>query len=215
MDFTLIYLFFLGATLSFLGTIPLGPINLSVVNATIKYHISAAFWMAGGAAVVEIVNSFIALYCNAYVKQIYDTGIWTRLITAFLFIALGVFFFLQKKKPRPQEVNAQKSNHHFIKGIGVAMLNLQAIPFWIYIFASLKSLHPGGFGPQMPASEIFWLLMGVALGKFLALAGFGWLSQQIEKKASRLQMYMNKIIACILMTIGIVQALRTFLDVDM
>ncbi len=211
MDFTLIYLFFLGATLSFLGTIPLGPINLSVVDATIKYHIRAAFWMAGGAALVEICNSFIALYCNTYISQVIDKGIWTRLVTAIFFLIFGLIIFFKKNRSGANEEVVQKSNHHFLKGIGVALLNLQAIPFWIYIFATLKSLHPGGFGPQMAISEICWLLMGVASGKFMALIGFGWLSQLIKQRANSIQGYMNKIIGCILIIIGVVQAFRAII----
>ncbi|GJM32451.1 MAG: hypothetical protein DHS20C18_14520 [Saprospiraceae bacterium] len=211
MDFTLLYLFLFGGSLSFLGTIPLGPINLSIVDTTIKYHIRAAIWVALGATVVEICNSFIALYCNTYVHQILETGFWTRLVTAILFLLFGSIFFFRENKVHPEMENDKKRNHHFLLGIGVALLNLQSIPYWIYFFSALKNLHPGGFGLHMQVAEIIWLLLGIASGKFFALLCFGWLSQLIKSRVNSIRLYMNKIIGGVLIIIGIVQAFRAFI----
>lgn len=61
MGISPVFVLLIGWLASFTGTLPLGPINLSVVEVTVNRSFRAAIWLSVAAALVEIFQSLLAL----------------------------------------------------------------------------------------------------------------------------------------------------------
>lgn len=198
-------LFLVGWLASFLGTLPFGPINLSVVSRTVKESLRAGLWFAFAAAIVEILQSFIALHCSTYISQYLNSSPWIKWTTATLFVLIGLFFMLKKEKEKDVAEMKEKKDNNFLAGILISVLNFQAIPFWIFVLTYLDmSLHIR-IDASVSLLGIALFLVGVSSGKFAALALFGFASQRVKGRVHQLKYLMNKIIGTILMLIGIFQ----------
>lgn len=198
-------LFLVGWLASFLGTLPFGPINLSVVSRTVKESLRAGLWFAFAAAIIEIFQSFIALHCSAFISQYLESSPWVKWTTATLFILIGLFFILKKEKEKIISEKPAKKDNNFLAGVFISILNFQAIPFWIFVLTYLDMSHHIRIDASLSLLGIALFLIGVSTGKFAALALFGFASQRVKGRVHQLKYLMNKIIGTILMLIGIFQ----------
>lgn len=204
-------IFFLSMLASIAGTLPFGPINLSVVNTTINRSWRAAFHFSIAAALIEIPQSFIAIRFNPMVQQLLQHNVWVKSFVVVFFMGIGLVFFCRKPL-KEGEKKAKLKNNDFINGLLVSIANPQAIPFWIFILAFLKSAEYLDISDHPPLYFLCLFLSGVACGKLLTLLFYAFLSQLIVKRAAFVSQWMNKIIGVILMGIGLVQGMRQMLE---
>jgi threonine/homoserine/homoserine lactone efflux protein len=203
-------IFFLSMLASIAGTLPFGPINLSVVDTTINRSWRAAFHFSIAAALIEIPQSFIAIRFNPTVQQLLQHNVWVKSFVVVFFVGIGLVFFL-RKPINEGEKKAKSKNNDFINGLLVSIANPQAIPFWIFILAFLKSAEYLDISDHPPLYFLCLFLSGVACGKLLTLLFYAFLSQLIVRRAAFISQWMNKIIGVILMGIGLVQGMRQML----
>ena len=203
-------IFFLSMLASIAGTLPFGPINLSVVDTTINRSWRAAFHFSIAAALIEIPQSFIAIRFNPTVQQLLQHNVWVKSFVVVFFVGIGLIFFL-RKPINEGEKKAKSKNNDFINGLLVSIANPQAIPFWIFILAFLKSAEYLDISDHPPLYFLCLFLSGVACGKLLTLLFYAFLSQLIVRRAAFISQWMNKIIGVILMGIGLVQGMRQML----
>jgi threonine/homoserine/homoserine lactone efflux protein len=203
-------IFFLSMLASIAGTLPFGPINLSVVDTTINRSWRAAFHFSIAAALIEIPQSFIAIRFNPTVQQLLQHNVWVKSFVVVFFVGIGLVFFL-RKPINEGEKKAKSKNNDFINGLLVSIANPQAIPFWIFILAFLKSAEYLDISDHPPLYFLCLFLSGVACGKLLTLLFYAFLSQLIVRRAAFFSQWMNKIIGVILMGIGLVQGMRQML----
>lgn len=206
MDFSLLMVFVVAGLASFLGTLPFGPINLSVVDTTLNRSLRAALRFSMAAALVEIVQSWIAVRFSWTVGRLLTESPAVKLGAFLLFLSLGVFFFL--KKNRDGATANIRHRGDFLKGLIISFLNPQAIPFWIAVLTYLDSYEILHLDTHSPFRLVVAFLLGVSVGKFAALALFGFLSQRIAHHSGLLARWINKIIGLILFGIALLQVLQ-------
>lgn len=199
---------FLAAWLaSFLGTLPFGPVNLSVVDTTIRQSFRAGLWFSAAAAIVEIGQSFVALHFNHSISAYLDSHIWAKVFTAFVFLGIGLAFMLRRNQAGlPRRKWSQ--NSHFARGLFVALLNPQAIPFWIFVLAYFENSQYMHLSSHHSLQIVLAFFLGVSLGKLGALMLFGLLGQAISRRSHLIQGWMNKAVGGILIGIGLLQGLQ-------
>lgn len=205
----MIYLshFILGFFSSYLGTIPPGPINLSVVDATIKQSLKVARIMAFGAALVEILQCIVALNFGLLVIDTIDNSPYIRISIFVIFVLIGLLFFFKKEyqtKPKDEEKKKKQNASTFIKGAIIGALNPQAIPFYVFFLALYRSL--GWFVFEL--DTVLFFVIGISLGKFLSLLSYAYLSRIIVKRVSSLSLWINKILGVVLIIIGLMQIVK-------
>lgn len=191
---------------SFLGSLPFGPINLVMIETTLKNSLRAGVPFAIAAATVEMGQSLVALYGSVFINQLIQSGPWFKLFGFFVFLMLGLVFFFKKSQETAPE-GRRLSNNHFLKGLMVAFLNPQAIPFWVIMLAFLHSAQLMNINAHSSFAVVFAFLLGAALGKLCALVLFGILSQRIIYKISIVRNHLNRIIGIILIAIGMFQGI--------
>jgi threonine/homoserine/homoserine lactone efflux protein len=197
--------FLFGLLGSFLGGVAFGPINLSVVELTLRKDMRSATRFIVAAAIVEIFQAYIAiLFGKLIARSIEEIPEFKLLVIAFFFF-LGFFFMLKKNKPEA-EVKNSKGGSTFVNGLIVAILNPQTIPYWVFVLAYLKSSD----SIHLESWNFVLFLIGVSGGKFIILSLYSYLSDYIKKRISNLDVYVSKGIGGLLLTIGLIQAINYF-----
>ena len=130
--------FLLAFGFSFIGSIPPGAINLSVIQYSIEDKINAAIRFSIASALVEFPYALIALLFSEFLLSTDVILNNIKLISTSLILVLAIintysYLFPSKK------VNINKSMG-FRKGLLISIFNPLAIPFWIGVSAFLLNL---------------------------------------------------------------------------
>ena len=199
MENPLLYLF-VGSLACLLGTIPFGPINLAVVKTTVDYDRRSGIEIAFAASIIEIFQALIAICFGIVISSFLDANVFVKFFLAFVFIALAIFIFTRKPKPTlEKEENRPASFFH--NGLIVAGLNPQAVPFWIFALATISQY----FEFQYMGITLVGFLLGVFIGKFVALYGFVIASTYLKAHLQESSTLVNRLLAAILLFIGLSQ----------
>lgn len=206
MTISAISVLFISWIVSFLGSLPFGPINLVMIDTTLKNSFRSAFPFAIAAAMVEMGQSLVALQGSVLINQFIASGPWFKIFGFIIFLILGLAFFFKKNREHSKKERSFHNNH-FLKGFVVAFLNPQAIPFWVIMLAFLHSTQMMNVDAQSPWMIVTAFLFGAALGKLCALILFGILSQRIIYRMAIIRANLNRIIGIILIGIGMFQGI--------
>ncbi len=197
--------FLFGFIGSFLGGVAFGPINLSVVDITLKKNFSSALRFSFAAALVEIGQATIAIMFGKLISRKIEEFPELKLIVIAFFLLLGLFFIFKKDNPKA-DISTESKRSTFLNGIVVAILNPQTIPYWIFVLAYLKSANV----LYLKSWHMVLFLVGVSIGKFIILGIYGYLSEHIKRHTTNLNVYVSKGIGGLLIVVGVIQAIKYF-----
>ena len=192
--------FMVGMLACLLGTIPFGPINLTVVKTTVDYDRRRGTEVAVAAAIVEIFEALIAISFGMVISSFLESNSLLKLLLAAVFIALAVFIFTRKPRPTLQD-NRDEQQSFFRKGLLIAALNPQAVPFWIFALATISQ----NVIFEYEGIYLLAFLAGVFLGKMIALYGFVLGSHYLKTHLAESSLLVNRILAGVLLFIGLSQ----------
>lgn len=189
--------------LSFIGSLPFGMINMTVAHTAIRKGMPHALATAIGAALVELVQVFVALkftwlfHENAMVERIF------QMVAMVAFLAGGIYFlFFAKSKPSVSELETPgKRRGDFFKGMFVSSLNLMVIPYWIF-YATLLSAN-NLLVKDNPHVLVFSI--GTFFGTFSLLACYALLGAKILSRSEQITKWVNKFIGALLVGFGLFQ----------
>lgn len=184
----------------FIGTIPFGPINLAVVKTTVDHHRGGGMQVAFAASLVEVVQALIAISFGMLISAFLDSNVAIKFALSIVFIALAAFIYTRKPRPA-MEPQARRSPSFFVNGLLIAGLNPQAVPFWIFALATISQYFTFRYEGVLLAG----FLAGVFLGKLVALTGFAVASSYLKAHLSESSLLVNRLLAAILLFIGLSQ----------
>jgi threonine/homoserine/homoserine lactone efflux protein len=120
-----------GMFISFLGTLPMGTLNISAMQISISDGYKPALLFSIGALLVEVVYVRLTLVAMSWFRQhtrLLKTMEW---ITLVIIIALAISSFYTATHPSVR-ANPILSNtlHRFWLGAGMSAVNPLQIPFW-------------------------------------------------------------------------------------
>jgi L-lysine exporter family protein LysE/ArgO len=199
MENPFLYLF-VGFLACLLGTIPFGPINLAVVKTTIDYDRRSGIEIAFAASTIESLQALIAICFGALISSFLDANVFVKFFLAFVFIALAIFIFTRKPEPTLKKQQSRPVSF-FRNGLIIAGLNPQAVPFWIFALATIGQY----FEFQYMGLTLAGFLLGVFIGKFVALYGFVVASTYLKTHLQESSTVVNRLLAGILLFIGLSQ----------
>ena len=188
-----------------MGGVAFGPINLSVVELTLKRSIKSALRFILAASLVELFLAYIAiLFGKLIARSIEEIPEYKLLVIIFFFI-IGLAFLLKKDKPK-SELPEDNKGSSLLNGFLVAILNPQTIPYWIFVLAYLKSSN----AIHLQSWYFILFLIGVSGGKFMILMLYSYLSEYIKNRVANIDVYVSKGVGCLLILIGLIQAINYF-----
>ncbi|HJO12851.1 MAG TPA: LysE family transporter, partial [Gammaproteobacteria bacterium] len=194
----------------FVGTIPFGPINLTVVKTTVDLNKTRGLEVALAASLVEILEALVAISFGAVISIYLESSLSIRLFIAIAFIALGIIVLTRKSRVDPINDSAVEPDYtvsQFKKGLIVAALNPQAIPFWVFALAAISQY----FVFEYVGIYLIGFLAGVFAGKLIALYGFIIASNYLKTHVQQSSLMVNRLLGGILILIGISQAWNVLL----
>ncbi|MEM7109088.1 MAG: LysE family transporter [Bacteroidota bacterium] len=161
------FIFILGFTFSFIGSIPPGTINLSVLQLSLEGHKPAALRFALAAAVFELPYAYLAVTF----EELITTSPWIeanfRLLAALVMLTLGTITITSHLRKTPQTMQSEVKKYGFRKGVVLSILNPLAIPFWIGVTAYLK--HQGWLALNSLFDTLGYIF-AISMGTFSLLA---------------------------------------------
>lgn len=199
MENPFLYLF-VGFLACLLGTIPFGPINLAVVKTTLDYDRRSGIEIALAASIIEMLQALIAIFFGMLISSFLDENVFVKFFLAFIFIALAIFIFTRKPEPT-LEKEPSRPLSFFRNGLIIAGLNPQAVPFWIFALATISQY----FEFQYMGLTLIGFLLGVFIGKLVALYGFVVASTYLKAHLQESSTVVNRLLATILLFIGLSQ----------
>lgn len=159
---------------SFIGTIPPGTLNLTVIQLGLNQRIDAAWRMAFAAALIEYPYAWVAVGFQDFLSQSLEFRHHFHLISGFVMVALGVINLWASSKRSTFLQRFEASG--FRKGIVLSLLNPLAIPFWMAMTAYLKTY---GWLNLSDRYEVQAYLIGVCTGTLVLLMSVAFLAGKV------------------------------------
>jgi threonine/homoserine/homoserine lactone efflux protein len=156
--------FSLAFIFSFLGSIPPGTLNVTMMQLGLDHRLDVARRFALACAIVEYPYAWLAvefkslLISSPYIEE------HIELLVAVVMVLLGAFnFWSSGSQSKFSEAFHQSG---FRRGVVLSILNPLALPYWIGITAYLESMR--WISLTSPFAKHAYLL-GVSLGAFVLL----------------------------------------------
>jgi threonine/homoserine/homoserine lactone efflux protein len=205
--FAAFIIFLLTAIISFIGSVQLGPVNITVIRTSVQKHYTSAVFIGLGGALPELIYSAIALKGSEFLAQ-YPFIINTMLLICIpVFILVGIYLIYNNSKIKfnnQHDLQAPKSILKSIAvGLGIGLLNPMLLPFWIVV---LSTYHQYELMVIPSYLNNIAFIIGTAMGAFLLqylLVHF--LKKFNEKFENKLRKYANLVTAWMFILLGIFQ----------
>jgi threonine/homoserine/homoserine lactone efflux protein len=167
-----LYVFFLGFFFSFIGSIPPGTLNVTILQLSLQNKIDIATRFAFAVAIIEYPYAWIGVQFEYWLTSSPMVVENFQLIAAIVMTTLAVFN-LWPSKESPTGLAKKFSESGFRRGIALSILNPMAIPYWMGFTAYLKAqgwislsttglLHSYVFGTSVGALALLLLLINFA-----------------------------------------------------
>lgn len=195
--------FGLGFFACLLALLPLGLVNLSVIDTTINSNSKNARLVSFGAAFTEVFFAAIAIFIGFKVKDFFIENTLVKFFVLLVFTASALYFYFRKQNYKTQEISNSK---FFLKGFTLNLISLQVFSFWliaVFYFFSEKWIKMN--------SMVIALIFGIFIGKVFTLEFYIFLTKKIQNKIAILPKYTNKFMALIFSILSIIQILRIVL----
>ncbi len=131
------YVFFLGFIFSFIGSIPPGTLNVSILQIALQRKVGIATRFALAVAIIEYPYAWIGVQFEYWITSSPMIIENFQLIVAVVMTSLGIFNLLPSRQPTGFAKKFNESG--FRRGLILSVLNPMAIPYWMGFTAYLKA----------------------------------------------------------------------------
>lgn len=199
--------------MSFIGSIPLGAINLTSLQIYLHRDLKSVVYFSFAASAIEFVYSFFAIKGESLITSNSSLDLFFKYITVIVLFILGIVSVFSKNKTFSKTTIKHASNNNyphynfiaFRKGLTLGILNPLAIPFWIVM---INVLEKQNLVHSVEPMEIFSIMLGVGLGGWLCIICFTYIVGRIIEKRELELTLVNKIIGFLFIGLGTFQLLK-------
>lgn len=198
-------LFFTAWLISFLGALPIGTLNTSVANYTLKGDIFSAVKFGAGAIFVEVILVRIALALIdklAPLKRLFQfLSIFLCLLIFYLAYESLIAAFHMKNFQDSLPVVSMKP---FYSGLALSLLNPLHLPFWLAWTAVLKTR--GILTYKTAALNVY--IAAIGCGTFCAFIIYGFAGNYLMDLFKAQHNLINWTLGATLLLTGIIQSYK-------
>ncbi|MGY5351575.1 LysE family transporter [Wenyingzhuangia sp. IMCC45533] len=188
----MILFFISGLILAFLGALPLGTVNLAVINNSILNKKKAITRISIAAGFSEVAIALLAyLYGKMILKTITNNVVLQYAMVVILF-GLAIYFFV-KRDQTPKSNRIKISD--FAKGLLLGIANPSVWVYWVIAISLLETKVLTQYGYHFSTVHLINFFMAIYLGKIFALLLYGKIGKKINRTKSS---YKNTIIGSLL-----------------
>ena len=192
--------------ISFLGSLPLGTLNVAAMQIGIQESLLDAMYFSFGSLLVEMVYVRLSLVGIDWVRKQQRLMKAMEWITLGIIVALAVGSFIAATKSggAGKNVMLQNNMHRFLLGMFMCAINPVQIPFWFgwsTVLFSKKILEPVS---RQYNSYIVGIGLGTLAGNCVFIFGGKWMVQKIANS----QQYLNWVIGGIFALTAVIQLIK-------
>lgn len=191
--------FFTGLIVSFLGTLPLGVLNITIMDVSVKKGMNPALRFALACALVELVYSYISVQLAKSIIEFPALRPATELIATITLLGMGIFYI---RKQNSLAASKQKTVSPFYLGTVLSILNVVAFPFWILYTTLLQGKGIVGLSQH---SLIIIYVIGISVGTIAGLLPFAYASRFLTRIITVHQHRMDRMIGLLFMFLSACQ----------
>jgi threonine/homoserine/homoserine lactone efflux protein len=203
----LVRIFLTGLFISFLGSLPLGTLNIAAMQIAISDGVMQAFLFSLGSLTAEIVYVRISLIAMDWVRKQQRLFKILEWVTFAIVLALAISSFYVAMNPSVEEnVILSSSVNRFLLGLFMSAVNPVQIPFWFgwsTVLFTKKILEP-------KASNYNSYIIGIGLGTLFGNALFIFGGRLIADKITNNQSILNWIIGGIFAITALIQLYKMY-----
>ena len=168
--------FFVGAIVSFIGSIPPGTLNILVLQLGLQSKLKAALRFALAVAIIEYPYAWAAVTFEGWITSSTVVQENFKLLAAIVMTVLGIIGLWTARKP-PAAASGGLMQSGFRRGLILSILNPQAIPWWIGMVAYLKAQ---GWIMLNTGLRLHSFVLGTAIGTFALLTLLAFMSLKLS-----------------------------------
>ena len=201
----LIKIFFTGMLVSFLGSLPLGTLNVAAMQISISDGIVSAMLFSAGSLLVEIVYVRLSLVAMDWVRKQEKLFRLLEYLTLLIVITLAVFSFYAALHPgEKKNIVLSSTLPKFLLGAAMCAVNPVQIPFWFGWSTVLFSKNI-----LKPKNSFYNLyIVGIGLGTLMGNCVFIFGGKYIVEKLNTNQSILNWVIGGIFALTAVIQLIR-------
>jgi threonine/homoserine/homoserine lactone efflux protein len=171
----------LGCFISFLGSLPLGSLNVAAMQVYVAEGFLNALQFSVGVMLVEVAYVRVSLVAMAWIlrhKMLFRIMEW---ITVLLFIGLAIGSFLAASDTNADQTLLLNNNiNRFLLGVFLCAINPAQIPFWFLWSTTLMSSKKLEPVPIQFNLYCIGIGMGTLLGEGVYMFGGKWLIERFN-----------------------------------
>src|SRR5215467_1445551 len=191
---SLVRIFFTGMFISFLGSLPLGTLNVAAMQISISDGYTQALLFSLGSLLVEMIYVRVSLVGMDWIRKQKNIFRILEWVTLLIVVALAVSSFYAALHPKTEKnIILSSTLPKFVLGATMCAVNPVQIPFWFgwsTVLFTKKVLLPKN-------SHYNFYIIGIGIGTFIGNCVFIFGGQLIAAKLRSNQNILNWVIGCI------------------
>lgn len=203
--------FFWGMIVSFLGSLPLGTLNVAAMQISVQENIRNAIYFSLGNLLVEMIYVRVSLVGINWIRRQKKIFRWMEWISLAIVVALAVGSFIAAMQPhQAKNVMLDNNINRFLLGVMLSAVSPMQIPFWFgwstVLFTKNILLPRNSFYN----SYIIGIGLGTLSGNCVFIFGGKWIVQKLNGNQS----LMNWIIGGIFAATAIIFLIKILMNKD-
>lgn len=207
----LVKVFFWGMIVSFLGTLPLGTLNVAAMQISVQESVINAVYFSLGSLLTEMIYVRVSLVGINWIRKRKILLKWMEWITLAIVLALAAGSFIAAThEHHAKNIMLNNNMHRFLLGVLLSSITPMQIPFWFgwsTVLFSKKILQPKN-------SFYNLYIIGIGLGTFLGNCVFIFGGKYIVEKLNTNQNILNWVIGGIFAITAVIQFIRILVHKD-
>ncbi len=199
---TIIGIFFIGFIASFIGSLPIGMLNMTVMEISFSKSLKQGVLFSAGAAFTEFFQAIIAIKFSSWFLENPTVEMMIKLSVIPVLLFFGVVHLRKKLNSSTLKENKTGSYSGFSKGMFLSGINPISIPFWVFYAVWFQSMGWISF-ETFPA---VMFVIGITLGTFVCLSLYGKVGQYVFSRIAILNLWMNKIVGSVFIILALYQS---------
>ena len=127
----LVKVFFWGMMVSFLGSLPLGTLNVAAMQISVQESIMNAIYFSLGSLLTEMIYVRISLVGINWIRKQKVLFKWMEWITLAIVLALAAGSFIAAThEHHTKNVMLNNNMHRFLLGLLLSSISPMQVPFW-------------------------------------------------------------------------------------
>lgn len=174
---------FAGFSISFLGQLPLGNLNVLSTQIAVQESYKNAWLFSIAGALVEVIYLRVALSSSAWImhnKMLFNYVSWFTVVLFYVLGFLSIRRAIKQKEPQKKGLLLDNKINRFVLGLMLSAINPMQIPFWF--FWGTYFINNGVIKPFAFYFNLFTIgaCLGTLSGQVIYIHGGSWLIKKLK-----------------------------------